>query len=148
LKFLVWFSISLSILYFIFFYCRSCYLWYSLWSIFCATKMKWWIIEETLQYIIPAKFGSNFLLITSMFLIYIIISEISINIIFFRYILSDKSIINKTDYDQRSALHIAVAEKHEHLVKYFLEELRILSLSIYLKNKTISIITIECIFFI
>ena len=45
-------------------------------------------------------------------------------VLFFRYILSDKSIINKTDYDQRSALHIAVAEKHEHLVKYFLEELR------------------------
>lgn len=45
-------------------------------------------------------------------------------VLFFRYILSDKSIINKTDYDQRSVLHIAVAEKHEHLVKYFLEELR------------------------
>ncbi|XP_052105059.1 transient receptor potential cation channel subfamily A member 1 homolog [Mytilus californianus] len=40
------------------------------------------------------------------------------------YVDSDKSIINKTDYDKRTALHIAVAEKHEHLVIYFLEELK------------------------
>jgi len=47
-----------------------------------------------------------------------------IEMFFSRYILSDKRIINKTDYDQRSALHIAVAERHEHLVRYFLEELK------------------------
>ncbi|XP_071164686.1 alpha-latrocrustotoxin-Lt1a-like [Mytilus edulis] len=40
------------------------------------------------------------------------------------YIDSDQSIINKTDYDKRTALHIAVAENHEHLVRYFLVELK------------------------
>ena len=53
-----------------------------------------------------------------------VIIEVLFFLFYFRCILSDKSIINKTDYDQRSALHIAVAERHEHLVRYFLEELK------------------------
>ncbi|VDI63485.1 Hypothetical predicted protein [Mytilus galloprovincialis] len=40
------------------------------------------------------------------------------------YVDSDISILNRTDYDGRTALHIAVAENHDHLVKYFLEELK------------------------
>ncbi|CAC5360683.1 unnamed protein product [Mytilus coruscus] len=40
------------------------------------------------------------------------------------YVESDRSIINQTDYDQRTALHIAVAENHEHLVRYFLRDLK------------------------
>ncbi|CAG2233514.1 GLS [Mytilus edulis] len=40
------------------------------------------------------------------------------------YVDSDIFILNRTDYDGRTALHIAVAENHDHLVKYFLEELK------------------------
>ena len=41
---------------------------------------------------------------------------------FFRYVTSNKDILNKTNYDHRTALHIAVAEGHAHLVEYFLKQ--------------------------
>ncbi|XP_063427555.1 uncharacterized protein LOC134711057 [Mytilus trossulus] len=38
-----------------------------------------------------------------------------------RYLKTDNTLCNKIDYDERSALHMAVAEGHIHLVKYLLE---------------------------
>lgn len=42
----------------------------------------------------------------------------------FSYLLQNSSLINKQDYDGRTALHVAVAEIHDHLVQYFLTDLK------------------------
>lgn len=42
-----------------------------------------------------------------------------------RFVATDESLVNKTDYDQRTALHIAVSEGHYHLVIYLLKNLKV-----------------------
>ncbi|XP_071164690.1 serine/threonine-protein phosphatase 6 regulatory ankyrin repeat subunit B-like isoform X2 [Mytilus edulis] len=39
-----------------------------------------------------------------------------------RYLKTDPTLCNKTDYDKRSALHMAVAEGHIHLLKFLLNQ--------------------------